>query len=90
MFCCLELISISGGACLLCIRGGSYFLRLACRSRLGVLCETGETKCCSLRNENLHWRNENLLYAKWKSVVCEMKLGDVDLRLFPQQKKAKP
>ena len=81
----------SGGACLLCIRGGSHFLRLACRSRLSVLCETGERKCCSLRNENLQLQNENLLYEKWKSVVCaEMKIGDVDLRLFPQQKKAKP
>ena len=24
----------------------------------------GETKCCSLGNENLQLRNENLLYAK--------------------------
>ena len=28
--------------------------------------------------------------CEMKSLVCEMKIGDVDLRLFPQEKKAKP
>ena len=103
----IPLIAISDGACLLCLRGGSNLLRLACvdQGLVYFAKRNGETRCCSLRNENLlyaEWksivcemkiccmRNENLLYAKWKSVVCEMKIGDVYLRLFPQQKKAKP